>query len=175
MIAALRRCSCLLAPALAAAAVPASLPAAHAASATTPACASSALVVWLDTNGDGAAGSTYYHLEFTNLSGSRCTLTGYPGVSAVDLAGRRLGSAAARDPATRPRTVTLAAGRTMTSVLQIADAGVFSPAACRPVTAAGLRVYPPNQRRSKLIPFPFRACSRSGPAYLHVRAVTSNP
>jgi hypothetical protein len=161
--------------ALVAAAVPASLPAAHASTTTTPACRTSALVVWIDTHGDGAAGSTFYHLEFTNLSGSRCTLTGYPGVSAVDLAGRRLGSPAARDPATGPRTVTLAAGRTVTSVLQIADAGVFAPAACRPVTAAGLRVYPPGRRRSKVIPFPFRACSRSGPAYLHVRAVTPNP
>jgi hypothetical protein len=45
-------------------------------------------------------------------------------------------------------------------------------AECRPVTAAGLRVYPPNQKGSKVVPFPFRACSRVRPVYLHVQAVT---
>jgi hypothetical protein len=38
------------------------------------------------------------------------------------------------------------------------------------VTAAGLRVYPPNQTRARLVPFPFGACSRAGPIYLHVTA-----
>jgi hypothetical protein len=39
------------------------------------------------------------------------------------------------------------------------------------VNAGGLRVYPPGQTASKLVPFPFRACSRSGPGYLSVEAV----
>jgi hypothetical protein len=43
---------------------------------------------------DRAAGSIYYHLEFTNLSGRACTLVGYPGVSAINLSGHQLGSAA---------------------------------------------------------------------------------
>lgn len=149
----------------------ASAPAAHAAA--VPSCASRALVVWLDTNGNGTAGSTYYHLELTNLSGHRCTLTGYPGVSAVDLAGRPLGSPAARNRQNRARTITLRAGHTASAVLRITDTGVFSTTKCRPVTAAGLRVYPPNNTESKLVPFPFRACSRSGTAYLHVAAVTA--
>lgn len=135
---------------------------------SVPGCATSGLVVWLDTQGSGAAGSTYYNLELTNLSGRACTLFGYPGVSAVDLAGRQLGSAAGRDPVHRPRLVTLARGATATVVLRIVDAGNYPPSTCRPVTAAGLRVYPPNQRAAKLVPFPFRACSRIGPAYLSV-------
>jgi Domain of unknown function (DUF4232) len=145
--------------------------AAHAASGT-PSCAMGALVAWLDTNGDSAAGSTYFKLKLTNLSGRRCALRGYPGVSAVDLAGRQLGSAAGRNAHTRPSTVGLAPGRTAAAVLQIAHAGVYPTAECRPVTAAGLRVYPPNQRGSKVVPLPFRACSRVGPVYLHVQAVT---
>ena len=36
---------------------------------------------------------------------------------------------------------------------------------------AGLRVYPPNQLKSKLISFPFGACSLVDPVYLTVQAV----
>jgi hypothetical protein len=32
----------------------------------------------MDTQGGGAAGSIYYTLEFTNLSGQACTLHGSP-------------------------------------------------------------------------------------------------
>ena len=42
------------------------------------------------------------------------------------------------------------------------DAGNFSPSLWHPVTAAGLRVYPPNQNASKTVPFPFLACSGTG-------------
>jgi hypothetical protein len=38
-----------------------------------------------------------------------------------------------------------------------------------------LRVYPPGETRSKVVPFPFRACARSGPVYLHVEALTRAP
>ena len=139
--------------------------------AATPRCATSQLVVWLDTRGNGTAGSTYYNLEFTNLSGHRCTLLGYPGVSGVDLRGRRLGTPARRNPHAPVRAVGLAPGASASAVLQITDTGVFPRRSCRVVSAGGLRVYPPAQIRSKVVPFPFRACSRPGPAYLHVEAV----
>ena len=61
-----------------------------AATAGTPACSASSLVVWLDTQGSGAAGSSFYELQFTNLSRRSCRLAGYPGVSAVDLGGRQV-------------------------------------------------------------------------------------
>ncbi len=144
---------------------------ANAGTGATSRCATSGLVVWLNTQGSGAAGSTFYQLKFTNLSGHACTLTGYPGVSGVNLAGHRLGSAAARDHSVTPHTVRLPAGATRTATLQIVNAGNFPAATCGPVTAAGLRVFPPNAFRSKIVPFPFRACSRSGPGYLVVRPV----
>jgi hypothetical protein len=137
---------------------------------STPKCATSRLVVWLDTRGNGAAGSVYYNLKFTNLSGRACTLLGYAGVSAINLGGRQLGSAASRNNHTPTRLVRLASGGTVNAVLQITDARNFPSATCRPVTAAGLRVYPPNQTTSKVIPFPLGACSRAGPVYLHVEA-----
>ncbi len=141
------------------------------AAAGPPRCASSGLVVWLDTQGSGAAGSSYYMLKLTNLSGHTCTLSGYSGVSAVNLRGHQLGRAASRAGTPTPKLVKLADGATATEVLRIVDVSVFTPSACRPVTAAGLRVYPPNQTAAKAIPFPLRACSRSGPVYLSVQAI----
>ncbi len=144
-------------------------PAAPAARAVPRACETPGLVIWINTNGSGTAGSTFYHLEFTNLSGHRCTLNGFPFVRAIDLHRHRLGSRAAFTRTAH--SVTIGRGKTATAVLQIVDAGNFPASVCHPVTAAGLRVFPPNQTRSKLIPFPFRACSRTGPVYLIVRPV----
>jgi hypothetical protein len=135
-----------------------------------PGCPSSGLVVWLDTEGSAAAGTAYYKLKFTNLSGRKCTLLGYPGVSAIDLRGHQLGSAAGRTPPAG-RRVTLGSGRTATALLGIAAAANFRSSACHRVNAAGLRVYPPNQTQAKVVPFPFAACSRRGPVYLNIRAV----
>jgi Protein of unknown function (DUF4232) len=147
-------------------------PAAPAVAASTPGCATSGLVVWLNTNGDGYAGGTYYTLNCTNLSGRACTLYGYPEVSAVNLSRQQLGSAASRNGPPGP-AVRLARGGTATVGLQIADAYNFGnpQQPCDPVTAAGLRIYPPNQFASKVIPFPFAACSRTGPIYLRTGAV----
>jgi Protein of unknown function (DUF4232) len=153
--------------------VPASTAARSAGAASTPRCGTAGLVVWIpDGNGNGAAGSIFYSLKFTNLSGHRCTLRGFPGVSAVNLTGRRLGRAAARDTTRTPHLISLASGASANMVLRLVDTGLFSPAVCRSVEAAGLRVYPPNQAQAKYVPLPFSACSRSGPSYLTARPVT---
>ncbi len=140
--------------------------------ASAPACQTPGLVIWLDTNGNGAAGTTFFKLHLTNLSGHACTLNGFPFLFAVNLKGQQVGRRAVfRKPA--PHLVTLGKGKTATAVLGIVDTGVFSKSACRPVTAAGLRVFPPNQTRAKLVPFPFTTCSRRhGPASLNIGAVT---
>ena len=170
-----RRLLAIGALACAAALVPASAlavpgAAAQAGAAATPACATSGLDVWLDTQGQGAAGTIFYKLNFTNLSGSTCTMFGYPGVSATSLRGTQLGSAAARIGAS-PLTVTLANGATATALLGIVEAGIFPPTPCGPTTAAGLRVYPPGQTQSRAVPFPFGACSKAGPQYLKIMPV----
>lgn len=141
------------------------------AAAAPPRCATSGLVVWLDTQGSGAAGSVYYRLEFTNLSGRACTLSGYPGVSAVGLSSRQIGRSASREGGSKARTVTLANGATATASLRIVEAGNFPSSSCRQAKAAGLKVYPPNQSAAKTVPFPFEACSRSGPTFLSVGPV----
>ena len=167
-------CAAALAPlgALAATTSPATRAGAATSTAAPPACETPQLVVWLDTQGDGTAGSIYYKLEFTNLSGHACTLNGYPYIHAVGLGGTNLGSVASFDHSRAPVSITIPKGADATAVLRVVEAGNFPGATCQPVTAAGLRVYPPNQTRAKLVPFPFAACSHTGPAYLVVGPVT---
>jgi hypothetical protein len=138
---------------------------------SAPRCAAAGLVVWLDTEGDHAAGSAYYKLQFTNLSGHACMLQGFPGVSAASIAGRQLGRAAARAHTGAPPQVRLPNNGTAAAVLRLVNVQNFPRSPCRPAVAAALRVYPPGETASKLVPFPFPACSRSGPVYLFVRAV----
>ena len=149
-------CAAALAPVAALAGT--ASPAAPAASA--PACPASGLVIWVGGS-QGALGTIYYNLNYTNLSGHACTLRGHPGVSAVNLSGGRIGVPArwGNPGHAKLRTVRLAKGATATAVLAITDADVYPPSVCRQVTAAGLRVYPPNQFTAKLVPYPVRACS----------------
>jgi Protein of unknown function (DUF4232) len=173
-------CAAALAPA---AAFAATTSAPHHATAGVPRCATSGLVVWLNVPpGNDYAGGAFYYLEFNNQSGHACTLRGSPGVSAVSLSGRPLGSAAGGDYSGHVPAIMLADGATATAKLQIADTGNFGtrcfvtqPTPGNPgilPTAAGLRVYPPNQTVSKVIPYPLRACAHAGPIYMGVSPVT---
>lgn len=139
----------------------------QAVAAGSPPCQTSGLVIWLDTQGNGTAGSIYYTLNFTNLSGRRCTLRGYPGVSAVNLHGGQIGRPATRDTFRRVRTISIRNGGTATTSVRIVDSGAI--ANCGMVTAAGLRVFPPNGHTARTIPFPFGACRNT--SVLSVRAV----
>jgi len=163
-------CATALTPVAAVAAV--ASPAAGDATASAPRCATAGLVVWMNTQGSAAAGSIFYTLEFTNLSGHACTLRGYPGVSAVSLGGRRLGRPAAWVPPGAP-VVRLARGASAYAVLQYSDVVTSNsgPQPCDAATAAGLRVYPPDQTASKIVPFPLTACTRRGLVYMSVRPV----
>lgn len=147
---------------------------AQTAAATTGAgrCLQSQLRAWVGEPGDGAAGSTFYQLELSNVSGTACTLLGYPGVSALT-AGSQDGSAAERTTTNPPALVTLAPGATAHSVLQVDDTGVFDPGECAPVTADTLRVFAPGDFNALEFPFAISACSAAGPVYLHVTAVAA--
>jgi hypothetical protein len=160
-----RRLAAAAAMACAAALIPVAALAATAAravptAASPPACQTAGLVVWL-AKGSAAAGTFYYDLNFTNLSGHACTLRGHPGVSAVNLSGGRAGRPAGwGNPGNAPlRTIRLANGATATAVLAITDVYNYPVSVCHRVTAAGLRVIPPNQFASKLVPYPIGACS----------------
>ena len=111
--------------------------------------------------GQGAAGSTFQVIDFTNISNAACTLFGYPGVS---LAGgnpvTQIGLAAAESHTTARQQVTLAPGAVANAVLQIVHAVNFPAAQCHLVTADHLRIYPPNQTEAVLLPYTSQTCAK---------------
>jgi hypothetical protein len=141
--------------------------------AMTQSCSTADLTVWLGVGeGGAAAGSTYYPLELTNVSNHRCSLFGFPGVSAVS--DHQLGSPAQRDRAHPTYHITLLPGSTAHTVVQIVDVANFPASKCKPTDATTLRVYPPGQTQAADIPFTFRACSAKGPVFLSVQAIQPN-
>jgi hypothetical protein len=140
--------------------------------ATVPACHVSQLKVALGGS-EGAAGTIYYRILFTNRSGTTCSLRGYPGVSSVGGSnGHQIGAAAPRDPATvhtivlRPRVV---AGASYGQV----QALNFPKARCHPVTSLGLRVYAPGATAARFLPLKHLACSSTKVRGSHVGPVTA--
>ena len=165
----------LIPAALATAAVAALMPGVAAArgvahAAAAPSCRASQLVDWLNTTPDGTAGTIYYQLKFTNFGGT-CTLRGYPGVSAVSLAGHQLGSPAHRVKGVKVRTMTLHQGRTVSAALGIEEVGAIPVGRCHARPAAGIRVFAPNTSRATVIPFPYSACSATGTSSMVIRPV----
>ncbi|HEX6521887.1 MAG TPA: DUF4232 domain-containing protein [Streptosporangiaceae bacterium] len=144
--------------------------AASAGAAGVRACTAGDLGAWVAVDqGNGAAGSIYFPLQFTNLSGHACSLRGFPGVSALDRSGHQLGSPANRDHMSTPRTVVLAAGATAHAVFRWSDAAVTTAPGCHPTfSATELRIYPPNQRSATHAAFSLEVCSRPGPIYMSV-------
>jgi hypothetical protein len=143
------------------------------AASVVPPCQTRQLVATIGSP-DGAAGSVYYKLTLANL-GSACSLTGFPGVSAVSVTGRQLGA-----PATRSgragKTIVLKGATadtfaTASATLRITEAGNFPSARCGQTLAAGLRVYPPDQRTALAVPLPFQACSKSAAKALSIQTI----
>jgi hypothetical protein len=138
---------------------------------TTPGCHTAQLAVWRAAPASGVAGGWYYDLQFSNISSKTCGLYGFPGVSAVAANGHQLGSAASRDHRFAKSLVVLRPGSTAHAVLRLTDVSVYPPSTCKPTTAVGLRVYPPNTYTSVVVPLRFRACAEAGPTFLSVRTV----
>ena len=134
------------------------------------ACTADDLGVWLAVAQlDGAAGSVYYPLQFTNLSRHVCAMRGFAGVSAVDRNLHQLGSPAGRAHVVPVRTVVLAPGRTAHAVLRYGDVTVSTAPGCHPTLRTfELRVYPPGQHHATYAAFDFEVCSHAGPVYMDI-------
>lgn len=132
-------------------------------------CKTSALKVSLG-RANGTAGTIFYPLRFVNTGNTSCTLRGYPGVSAVTKSGKQIGNAAKRIQA-KVKTVTLAPGKRQSASVGIVEAGNFSKARCKPVTAAGLKVFPPNQSKAVTLKKKFSTCSSKSSTSLEVMPV----
>jgi hypothetical protein len=143
---------------------PASSPAPVAAATPSgpPPCATSALRVAVPTGqGNAAAGSSYYPIVFTNVSGASCTLYGYPGVSFVTrVGGRQIGIPATENPTKPRKLITLAPGQAGHAELQVVNAENYPPADCGMVTAHWLKLYPPNQTAPLYASFTAQACTK---------------
>jgi hypothetical protein len=140
------------------------------ASAAISKCTAFDLGVWVAVDqGNGAAGTIYYPLEFTNVSGHTCSLFGYPGVSATDRNGHQLGSPAGWASLAHARNVNLAPGATAHTLLAYHDVVVTTEPGCDPVySAIQLRVYPPDQRQATYAAFDLEVCSHAGPVYMNI-------
>jgi Protein of unknown function (DUF4232) len=141
-----------------------SAPATATASSSSPAapaaCATSSLRVSQGPP-SGYAGGTYVSINFTNASGSACTLYGYPGVSLVSASPyTQIGLAAKRSTGTAVTLITLASGAVGHAQLQIVDALNFPTSTCGPVKAAYLRVFPPNQTVPVYLANTSQGCSK---------------
>lgn len=140
------------------------------AAASIPTCTAFDLGAWVAVGyGNGAAGTIYYPLEFTNLSGHACSLFGFPGVSAIDRQDRQLGSPANWIHTTAPQTVILTPGATAHTMLAYHDAAVSTEPGCDPAySAVLLKIYPPDQYSTTLAAFDLEVCSHTGPVYLSI-------
>lgn len=140
------------------------------------ACNTSVLSVILASDAEGgAAGSTYLPIDFTNTSGSACTLYGYPGVSFVTgPAGTQIGAAATRASNISSVSVVVAAHATAHAWLQVVGAGNYPAATCRLVTAHWLRVFAPGNTAASYVGHSFPACSDAKVAILTVMPVRSS-
>lgn len=124
------------------------------------ACPTSSLRVATAPGSGGAAGSFYFDLTFTNVGSASCTLYGYPGVSFTTASHAQLGLPAERDSA-QAQLVTLSPGSVASNQVRIPDVGVYPVSACRPATAALIKVYPPNQKAAVYVATSSKVCTTS--------------
>jgi uncharacterized protein DUF4232 len=144
--------------------------AAAAASTTLRSCAATGLGVWVAADyGQGALGSTFVPLEFTNVGSRTCILQGYPAVAALDRNGHQLGPAATRSHSSSP-TITLAPGQTAHAVLQYIQAVATNCPVAQQVPAYELQVNPPNRTLTDHALFDFETCP-GNTIYLTVTAI----
>jgi hypothetical protein len=131
---------------------------ASAASTAASRCLAGNLAVWVNADSaDGTAGTTYFHLDYTNTGRSTCSLYGFPGVSATTLGGAQIGKAATRDNGTPARVIDIAPGATAHSNLGYHDI-VIEPS-CKERTPAFLKVYAPNDTVAKHAFFSLTVCA----------------
>ncbi|MER7012155.1 DUF4232 domain-containing protein [Saccharopolyspora sp. NPDC000359] len=115
-------------------------------------------------HGDGAAGSTYQPLVFTNSSDRACVLQGFPGVSYVGGEdGHQIGEAAFRE-GSKGEEINLEPGGRASAMIKYTNVENYDPAECRVETAKGLRIYPPQETASLFVPFEHErnGCAGSG-------------
>ena len=122
----------------------------------------------------GAAGSVYQVIDFTNIGTASCSLYGYPGIA---LAGgspvTQIGAAASRSPQAGPALITLKPGAVANTLLRITQAQNYPTSKCSPMASTYLQIYPPNQTTPIYLGYKSTGCSATGVNLLTVSVVQS--
>jgi hypothetical protein len=143
-----------------------------------PKCTTSDLATWVNIpESQGAAGSSFTPLDFTNISGHECYLYGYPGVSAVAETGnseKQLGDAAGRDGVYPARIVNLPSHATAHAILRYVDVITTDPG-CKAKPATFLKVYPEAQRTATYTFFSLPSCTTTGKNWQYLQITTVQP
>jgi hypothetical protein len=122
----------------------------------------------------GAAGSLYQVITFTNLGSTPCTLYGYPGVSLTSgTPVTQVGAAADRQSGEKPAVVTLAPQGTASATLRIVDALNFPSSKCGATKTTSIKIYPPNQKAPLYLSYNSTGCSDSATHLLTISTVVS--
>jgi hypothetical protein len=127
-------------------------------------------------SGNGAAGTIYYNIDFTNVGTGTCSVAGYPGVSLVSAAsnaGSQVGADAKRDAVTPAKQIVLAPGQTAHAVLGVAEAGNFPAGKCNPVTAHWLKVFPPDQTVAAYASFTTQTCASTSVPTMRITTISA--
>ena len=104
---------------------------------------------------EGAAGSLYQPIKFTNTGHGSCALRGYPGVSVLDSRHHRIGAPATHSGRSYA-TVTLARGHSASAVVRTTNGPIGG--ACER-TGSYLRIYPPASYKPITVPARWKVCS----------------
>jgi hypothetical protein len=125
---------------------------------------------------NGAAGTIYYPLDFTNVSPAACSMYGYPGVAFVTAQGGSLVGA----PAGRrmiggitPTLVTLQPGATAHATLAISDVLVSNQCHSHQVPVNMIQVYPPDQYTALFAHLSRTGCADKSLVVMWVSPVTA--
>ena len=126
--------------------------------------------------GNGAAGTVYYPLDFTNTSSAACTMYGYPGVAFVSSAGgSQVGAPAGRASNTAPALVTLASGAVAHATLGVSNVLIGNNCLHHQVQVHWVQVYPPDQYSALFARLRRQGCADRSLVTMHVNTVSGGP
>jgi hypothetical protein len=122
---------------------------------------------------NGAAGTIFYPLDFTNASTSACTMYGYPGVAFVSSpGGSQIGVPAGRGSNTVPALVTLEPGATAHATLAVSDVLIGNNCLHHQVQVHWVQVYPPDQYSALFASLSRQGCADKSLVTMHISTVS---
>jgi len=111
---------------------------------------------------NGAAGTIFYPLVFTN-TGPACTIYGVPSVQPVSgsLSHRPLGPTAKNlSMGQMPVRFTVAKGASVSSTFGVSESGNYTPTLCAPANASGIVVTLPGFVSNRYVALPISVCTK---------------